>query len=105
MHEVWYNHHMSLEVTHQYWRTFGVERFGKFEGLYQSFLFKVVQNRALEVEEVKYLQSIFADYMASSDRDTGDNIIHYYVRNNHLKLDVLQYLCRAYPDLCNKDAQ
>eukprot|EP01083_Nonionella_stella_P108949 317216_1 len=43
VHYIWQNTQIPLDVCHRFWVKWGIPKFGKFDDLYQSFLFEVIE--------------------------------------------------------------
>merc|ERR1712228_970875 len=88
---------------YQYWQAYGIEKFGQINGLYQGFLFNLLSYKDFkEIEEIKYLEKIFEDCINEKDKETGNHILHYYVKNKYIKMEILRYLCTKYKDLVSQ---
>eukprot|EP01083_Nonionella_stella_P108948 317209_1 len=102
IHWIWKNIDVSLDVIHRFWIKYGQPKFGKFKHVYQAFLFDVIERRNLTMAEIKYLETIFQDEFETSDKESGNHIIHYYCTNVHINMEILAYLCTHYRDLLDQ---
>eukprot|EP01083_Nonionella_stella_P318673 1165992_1 len=102
IHCIWKNIDVPLDVIHRFWIKYGQPKFGKFKHVYQAFLFDVIERRNLTMAEIKYLETIFQDEFETSDKESGNHIIHYYCNNVHVNMEILTYLCTHYRDLLDQ---
>eukprot|EP01083_Nonionella_stella_P150699 480478_1 len=103
VHYIWQNAHVPLDVCHRFWIKWGIPKFGKFDGLYQSFLFEVIEHRNVTaMEEIEQLEAMFKDEIRAADKKTGNNIIHYYCKNEHVDMQILRHLCAKYESLLDQ---
>eukprot|EP01083_Nonionella_stella_P171137 583843_1 len=103
VHYIWQNTQIPLDVCHRFWIKWGIPKFGKFDGLYQSFLFEVIEHRNVTaMEEIEQLEAMFKDEIRAADKKTGNNIIHYYCKNEHVDMQILRHLCAKYESLLDQ---